>query len=81
MVHSSSSKGVIVSDISADYYVRTYAGAGSVDKYRAMVSGKYTEPTPTVKPETRPIAATSGKKIRSHKNPRTAFLCQRQPLS
>ncbi len=62
MVHSSSSKGVIVSDISADYYVRTYAGAGSVDKYRAMVSGKYTEPTPTVKPETRPIAATSGKK-------------------
>lgn len=37
MIHSSTSKGVIVSSISDDYYRRTYAGAGSVDKYRAML--------------------------------------------
>ncbi|MCM1077720.1 MAG: NlpC/P60 family protein [Bacteroides sp.] len=40
MIHSSASSGVVVSDISTDYYQRTYAGAGSVDRYRAMVSGK-----------------------------------------
>lgn len=48
MIHSSASSGVVVSDISADYYRRTYAGAGSVDKYRAMIStkdkGKKNEP-------------------------------------
>lgn len=38
MVHSSTSSGVVVSDLSADYYVNTYAGAGSVEKYRAMIS-------------------------------------------
>lgn len=38
MIHSSASNGVVVSDISSDYYVRTFAGAGSVDKYREMVS-------------------------------------------
>lgn len=37
MVHSSTSKGVIVSSISDNYYVRTYAGAGAVDKYRDML--------------------------------------------
>ncbi|WP_297062896.1 NlpC/P60 family protein [uncultured Duncaniella sp.] len=58
MVHSSSSKGVIVSNISDDYYVRTYAGAGSVDKYRAMVSGKYTKQSEKVAAP--PVAVNSG---------------------
>lgn len=38
MIHSSTSGGVVVSDLQSDYYSRTYAGAGSVDKYRAMIS-------------------------------------------
>lgn len=40
MVHSSGSSGVIVSNIFDDYYVRTFAGAGYVEKYRAMISEK-----------------------------------------
>lgn len=42
MVHSSASRGVIVSDLSADYYTRTFAGAGRVEPYHAMIkkSGK-----------------------------------------
>lgn len=42
MVHSSASRGVIVSDLSADYYTRTFAGAGRVEQYHAMLkkSGK-----------------------------------------
>lgn len=38
MIHSSTSKGVIVSDINADYYVRTFAGSGRVEQYHAMLS-------------------------------------------
>lgn len=38
MIHSSASKGVIVSNISDDYYKRTFAGAGYVEKYRAMIT-------------------------------------------
>ncbi len=38
MIHSSTSRGVIVSDLSSDYYRRTYAGAGYVDKFRRMLS-------------------------------------------
>lgn len=40
MVHSSGSSGVIVSNIFDDYYVRTFAGAGYVEKYHAMISEK-----------------------------------------
>lgn len=38
MIHSSTSRGVIVSDIDADYYMRTYAGSGRVEQYHAMLS-------------------------------------------
>ncbi len=38
MIHSSASKGVIISDIDADYYVRNFAGAGSVAQYHAMLA-------------------------------------------
>lgn len=37
MIHASASKGVILSDISAPYYTRTYVGSGMVDKYHAMI--------------------------------------------
>lgn len=60
MVHSSTSSGVVVSDLAADYYVNTYAGAGSVEKYRAMIS-KSKQPVPTIKgpeKETMPPIAT-----------------------
>lgn len=38
MIHSSASKGVIISDINADYYTRTFTGSGRVDQYHAMIS-------------------------------------------
>lgn len=58
MVHSSASSGVVVSDIESDYFVRTYAGAGSVDKYRAMIS-KSAQKSPAKKAASSSLAATS----------------------
>lgn len=46
MIHSSSSKGVIVSDLSDSYYKRTYHSSGRVAKYYALVEQK---PKKTVK--------------------------------
>lgn len=43
MIHSSTSQGVIVSDLDSDYYRRTYVGAGFVDKYHTMVLDKVQE--------------------------------------
>lgn len=40
MIHSSSSKGVIVSDLSESYYKRTYHSSGRVAKYYALVEQK-----------------------------------------
>lgn len=37
MIHASASKGVIVSDLSEGYYSRTFAGAGYVETYHAML--------------------------------------------
>ncbi|MCM1521050.1 MAG: C40 family peptidase [Muribaculaceae bacterium] len=37
MIHASASKGVIVSDINQDYYVRNFAGAGYIERYHAML--------------------------------------------
>ena len=58
MVHSSASSGVVVSDIESDYFVRTYAGAGSVDKYRAMIS-KSAQKSPAKKAASSSMAAAS----------------------
>lgn len=59
MIHSSASSGVVVSDISSDYFVKTYAGAGSVDKYRAMISGDAVKRQ--VSPATPAVASNSAK--------------------
>lgn len=40
MIHASASKGVILSDITAPYYNRTFIGAGYVDRYHAMIEEK-----------------------------------------
>ncbi len=45
MIHASSSKGVIVSDITADYYTRTFTGSGRVNQYHAMISDYKEEPS------------------------------------
>ncbi len=37
MIHASASRGVIVSDLSEGYYSRTFAGAGYVGEYHAML--------------------------------------------
>lgn len=38
MIHASTSKGVIISSLNEDYYVRTYHSSGRVGQYHAMVS-------------------------------------------
>ena len=50
-VHSSTSRGVMVSRIEEDYFVKTFAGAGRVDAYYAMLSRsdkKNMQPKPDV---------------------------------
>lgn len=58
MIHASTSKGVIVTDLSQDYYTRTFAGAGYVGQYHAML-GKTKPKTPRKKkkkePDPRPV--------------------------
>lgn len=38
MIHASSSKGVIISDINEEYYFRNFKGSGKVEKYHSMIS-------------------------------------------
>ncbi|MBD5321810.1 MAG: C40 family peptidase [Bacteroides sp.] len=40
MIHASSSKGVVISDITSSYYTRNYAGSGIVERYHAMIGDK-----------------------------------------
>ena len=37
MIHASSSRGVIVTDITTSYYQRNYMGGGQVEQYHAMI--------------------------------------------
>lgn len=37
MIHASTSKGVIVSDLTTSYYKRNYMGGGQVEQYHAMI--------------------------------------------
>ena len=50
MVHSSSSKGVIISSLEANYYVVNYFGSGRVQRYYAMCGGGE-KPRPTTTPK------------------------------
>lgn len=52
MIHASASRGVIVSDISENYYVSKFTCAGSVDSYHAMLQSA---PTAPAAPETQPL--------------------------
>lgn len=70
MIHSSSSKGVIVSDLNSNYYSSHYYGGGRVERFYAMAGKdkgkkrsvkdtkskkpKQPSPTPAVKPSTPP---------------------------
>lgn len=40
IIHSSTSRGVIVSSLDESYYRRTYHSSGRVERYYAMISGK-----------------------------------------
>jgi len=50
MIHSSASKGVIISDINASYYTRTFAGSGRVEQYHAMISSGGSKKAPPRSP-------------------------------
>lgn len=51
MIHASSSKGVILSDINSQYYTRTYVGSGFVDQYHAILGDTPRNPKKGVKPQ------------------------------
>lgn len=57
MIHSSSSSGVIVSDITSPYFKQRYAGAGMVEKYHAMLDkgNSPATPAPAVTVATAPV--------------------------
>lgn len=59
MIHASSSKGVIVTNITDDYYKRTFVGAGRVEAYRQLLAASSTQPRKPAKAdkprETTPI--------------------------
>lgn len=50
MIHSSTSRGVIISALDEDYYARTFHSAGRVDSYYAMVSRKGKKKAKTAEP-------------------------------
>lgn len=50
IIHASSSRGVIISDLSENYYARTYHSSGRVRGYKARVSDK-----PVQIPEPQPV--------------------------
>lgn len=61
MIHASASRGVIVSDLSEGYYSRTFAGAGYVETYHAMLDknsrkDKKRKPSKPSKSDAPPIA-------------------------
>lgn len=62
MIHSSTSQGVIYTDINSDYYSRTFAGAGRVGQYHAMLDNKAAKTKP-VKPDRNRDKKTDGKEI------------------
>ncbi len=45
MIHASSSKGVIVTNLSDDYYTRTFVGAGRVQAYERILSSASKAPS------------------------------------
>lgn len=62
MVHSSSSKGVVVSSLENNYYKVNYLGSGRVDRYYAMVGSNNkpkSMPLATPTPKAAPVAAAS----------------------
>lgn len=50
MIHASSSRGVIVTDITTAYYKRNYMGGGTVEQYHAMVGVPPAAPTAPATP-------------------------------
>lgn len=40
MIHASTSRGVVISDLTSAYYVRNYAGSGIVERYHNMLGEK-----------------------------------------
>lgn len=50
MLHSSSSRGVVVSSLNERYYTSHYFGAGRVERYHTMVANAANPPAPAAKP-------------------------------
>lgn len=70
MIHSSTSKGVIYTDITSDYYMKTFAGAGKVGPYHAMLSKetKSEEPAKSEKKNRKPKENTESDKSSEDKH-------------
>lgn len=71
MIHASSSKGVILSDINSSYYSRTYAGSGLVDQYHSMIGDRKRKSKKGVKPQ-KPTRSQEGPVIHIPQTEETA---------
>lgn len=71
MIHSSASRGVIISNISEDYYTRTFTGAGYVDKYRRMLDTdiQIDQIEKTAVPTITPVTTATVKNVKSDPEP------------
>lgn len=56
MIHASTSKGVVVSDLTSAYYVRNYAGSGIVERYHNMLGDKAPEKNKNKKKDKAPAS-------------------------
>lgn len=61
MVHSSSSRGVVISGLNENYYTRTFFGAGRVEQFYAMVNNARTD-TPKPATDDRTVASVKSTK-------------------
>ncbi|MDE5829119.1 MAG: C40 family peptidase [Duncaniella sp.] len=89
MIHSSTSRGVMVSKVDEDYFVKTFAAAGRVDAYYAMLSrsgkNKSSKPKATessAEPSFRyePVAEVPKRKTPEPSKPTAATAAKPQPI-
>ncbi len=75
MIHSSSSRGVIITDITSDYWTSHFHSAGRIDKFYAMASGSKKSAPKRKKEKTAPASVAPAQ------NPAPEMMAQNKPAT